>query len=101
MFDSTKNDKPCCLMNPDDLKALQECGGPWEFLRVDGEWEEIDHPNWHRNYTYRQKPQPKLWWVSSDTFGNGCLRAVVRQGDETLSAEEMKEQGFRLMREVE
>ena len=55
--DLTANRVRCNLMDPDELQALKDHGGPWEIW-VSGKWRYIDYPNWQDYSTYRVAPKP-------------------------------------------
>ena len=55
--DLTANRVRCDLMDPDELQAMKDHGGPYE-VRCAGLWGIIKMPAWSFNATYRVAPKP-------------------------------------------
>lgn len=97
-FDPTKNDKPCCLMDPADLETLKNCGGPWQALGDDGWFDHLE-PGWTAYLTYRQKPAPFEVWVRL-VDGELTSSVILNNGSDTQK-KNLPARGYILMREVE
>ena len=72
MTDLTDLKTPFGLLDRETQEALKAHGGPWEFLNISGNWDELESPAWQANSTYRAKPappKPREWFVS----GGNCL----------------------------
>ena len=72
MTDLTAITTPFGLLDRETQEALKSHGGPWEFLNISGNWDELESPAWQANSTYRVKPappKPREWWVS----GGNCI----------------------------
>ena len=65
MTDLTAITTPFGLLDRETQEALKAHGGPWEFLDISGNWDELESPHWQQNSTYRVKPappKPREWW---------------------------------------
>jgi len=82
MTDLTAITTPFGLLDRKTQQALKSHGGPWEFLNISGNWDELESPAWQANSTYRAKPappKPREWWLRFDMNGN----APIVYGTET------------------
>ena len=56
--DLTANRVRCDLMDPEELQAMKDHGGPYEFW-CGSEWHNLPFvPSWTKEYTYRVAPKP-------------------------------------------
>jgi len=58
MTDLTKNNTPCGLMDPGNLKAMKAWPHGWVCYHVNGKWIDCPEPSWSKRVTYRAKPAP-------------------------------------------
>ena len=56
-IDLTANRVRCDLMDPEELQAMKDHGGPWEKWGL-GEWSHCSEPMWITAMTYRVAPKP-------------------------------------------
>lgn len=66
--DLTKITTPFGLLDETTRKALRECGGPYEWLELNGEWVTLHlaDPAFYLGRAYRlkaQPPKPREWWL--------------------------------------
>ena len=57
VVDLTANTTPCDLMDPEELQAMKDHGGPWEWWRC-RRWVGWGNPGWSGGSTYRVAPKP-------------------------------------------
>jgi len=58
MTDLAKNNTPCGLMDPGNLKAMKAWPHGWLIYCEDGVWRDDPTPSWGKAYVFRAKPAP-------------------------------------------